>query len=50
VDIIGRLKGDPEERPLDQRLVVPDSEFVDAEMPPDEGDAKEDRTDEQAPA
>ena len=34
MDIIGRLKGDPEEKPIDQRLVVPDVEIVDAEIRP----------------
>jgi hypothetical protein len=41
MDIIGRLRGDPEDRPLNPGLVVPSEELDDDEYDPadDEGDA-----------
>jgi hypothetical protein len=41
MDWLGRLRGDPEDRPLDKRLVVPDEEIeADAYEPEDDmGDA-----------
>jgi hypothetical protein len=40
MEIIGRLKGDPEERPVNPALVIPDTEIpADEDVPPDEGDA-----------